>query len=103
MSLYINRTLCEVLSEMRQCYETRNFCSINGLIEEAQSMANQMEAGLEDKADTKRWTRERKEAYEKHQKQVRESAELEKQIEVQREIVTSLKAVIEKVREDNNE
>ena len=44
-----NRYLCDVLSEMRDCYKTRNFCSLNGLIEEAQSMGNRMEAGLYDK------------------------------------------------------
>lgn len=46
-----NRVLCSVLEEMRKCYETRNFSGIMGLIEEAQSMANRMEAALYDKHD----------------------------------------------------
>lgn len=50
---YPNRTLCDVLKEMRACYKTRNFCPLLGLIEEAQSMGNRMEAGLEDLRDLK--------------------------------------------------
>ena len=50
---YLHRTLCDVLDEMRKCYETRNFCSLNGLIEEAQSMGNRMEAALEDSKSIK--------------------------------------------------
>lgn len=46
-----NRTLCGVLEEMRKCYETRNFSGIMGLVEEAQMMANRMEASLYDKHD----------------------------------------------------
>jgi len=45
---YLHRTLCDVLKEMRQCYETRNFGYLPGLIEEAQSMGNRMEAKLEE-------------------------------------------------------
>ena len=56
--VYINRTVCDVLEEMRKLYETRNFSSMLGLIEEAQSMANRMEAALDDKRDVKRWTAE---------------------------------------------
>ena len=56
-----NRTLCDVLEEMRKCYETRNFCSMLGLIEEAQSFGNRMEAGLGDKHDVKEWTKNRAE------------------------------------------
>lgn len=50
-SFWINRSLCDVLDEMRKLYETRNFSGLLGLIEEAQSMANRMEAGLGDKKD----------------------------------------------------
>lgn len=46
-----HRTLCDVLSEMRECYKTRNFSHLNGLIEEAQCYGNQMEASLEYKKD----------------------------------------------------
>lgn len=50
-SFWLNRSLCDVLDEMRKLYETRNFSGLLGLIEEAQSMANRMEAGLGDKKD----------------------------------------------------
>lgn len=46
-----NRVMCDVLEEMRKCHETRNYGYLSGLIEEAQSMANRMEAGLSDKYD----------------------------------------------------
>ena len=46
-----HRSLCDVLEEMRKLYETRNFSGLLGLIEEAQSMANRMEAGLGEKKD----------------------------------------------------
>ena len=43
-----NRTLCDVLKEMRKIHETRNFSYLLGLIEEAQTMGNRMEAVLND-------------------------------------------------------
>ncbi len=46
-----NRTMCEALREMRECYKTYNFAPIAGLIEEVQSMGNRMEAALSDKHD----------------------------------------------------
>jgi len=46
-----NRTLCNVLEEMRVAYKTRNFSYLLGLIEEAQVMGNRMEAGLWDQND----------------------------------------------------
>jgi len=56
--VYPNRTLCDVLEEMRKCYETRNFAPVLALIEEAQSMGNRMEAALHDKRDITRWNEE---------------------------------------------
>ena len=44
---------------MRKCVETLNFSYLLGLIEEAQSMANRMEAKLEDINDFERWTKEK--------------------------------------------
>lgn len=49
-----NRTLCSVLEEMRKCYETRNFAILPGLIEEAQTYGNRMEAKLSDVKDYER-------------------------------------------------
>jgi len=49
--VYVNRTICEVLDEMRKCNETRNYAYLLALIEEIQYMANRMEAGLQDIKD----------------------------------------------------
>jgi len=46
-----NRTLCNVLEDMRKAHKTRNFSYLLGLIEEAQMMGNRMEAGLWDQHD----------------------------------------------------
>jgi len=48
-----NRTVCDVLREMRKAHETHNYAYLLGLIEEVQSMANRMEAALYDKGDIK--------------------------------------------------
>jgi 5-bromo-4-chloroindolyl phosphate hydrolysis protein len=47
----LNRTLCDVLNEMRKCHKTRNYSILLSLIEEAQSMGNRMESGLHDISD----------------------------------------------------
>lgn len=41
------RYLCDILKNMRQCYDTRNFSYLPGLIEEAQYRAERMEDALE--------------------------------------------------------
>jgi len=51
MGFWLNRTMCDVLAEMRQCTKTLNFSYLLGLIEEAQYMANRMEASLSDQKD----------------------------------------------------
>ena len=43
-----NRYICSVLDEMRECIKTHNYSYLSGLIEEAQMMANRMEATLWD-------------------------------------------------------
>ena len=47
----INRYICDVLEEMRSLVKNENYKPLAGLIEEAQSLANRMEAGLSDKRD----------------------------------------------------
>ena len=42
----MNRSLCDVLEEMRTMNKTRNFAALLGHIEEVQIMGNRMEAGL---------------------------------------------------------
>ena len=44
-----NRTLCDVLEEMRKAHDTRNYSYLPGLIEEVQSYGNRMEAAIWDK------------------------------------------------------
>lgn len=50
----LNRTLCDVLEDMRKCAETTNFGPLRALIEEAQIMGNRMEAGLHGVKDLNR-------------------------------------------------
>ena len=45
--MYLHRTICSVLEEMRSCNETKNYSYLLGLIEEAQSMGNKMESKLD--------------------------------------------------------
>lgn len=48
------RLICTVLEEMRTCIKTLNFSYLESLVEEAQLLANRMEAKLEDMADHER-------------------------------------------------
>lgn len=41
------RMMCDILDNMRECYRTRNFSYLNGLIEEARYRAFRMEDALE--------------------------------------------------------
>jgi len=61
----MNRYLCSALEEMRECVKTLNFSYLLGLIEEAQSMANRMEAKLDDMRDHERLKGEVKELEER--------------------------------------
>lgn len=76
--MWLNRTLCEVLHEMRSCYKTRNFAPLLGLIEEAQSMGNRMEAALSDIKDVKTYRQERSELHDECSELKKEIKELEK-------------------------
>lgn len=49
-----NRVICDVFIEMRKCVETQNYSYLPGLIEEAQVLANRMEAALHDYGDIAR-------------------------------------------------
>ena len=78
-SFYPNRTICEVLNEMRKCYKTRNFAGLLGMIEEAQTMANRMEAALYDQKDVEN-------ALKRKAKLKKEIKDLENQLELLNEI-----------------
>ena len=49
-----NKYLCSVLDEMRECTKTLNFSYLLGLIEEAQTLGNRMEAKLYEIKDFER-------------------------------------------------
>lgn len=55
-----NRTLCEVLEEMRTIVKILNFSYMLGLIEEVQTLANRMEAALWDQKDLEHLRAEKK-------------------------------------------
>ena len=71
---YLNRTLCDVLDEMRTCFKTYNFAPMLALIEEAQMMGNKMEAGLNDKHDVEKMENRKEELF----KEIRELREKRK-------------------------
>lgn len=54
-----NRTLCDVLEEMRKCNITKNYSYLESLIEEAQCYGNRMEGGLYDGKDLREMQEER--------------------------------------------
>ena len=54
----LNRSLCDVLEDMRKAYKTYNFSSIKSLIEEAQFLGNRMEAALSNQEDHQRISEE---------------------------------------------
>ena len=71
-----NRYLCSVLDEMRECTKTLNFSYLLGLIEEAQSLGNRMEAHLYDIKDFNRLSKDIK-ALKKKKKKLEEKVEEE--------------------------
>jgi hypothetical protein len=73
-----NRLLCTVFDEMRECVKTSNFSYLSGLIEEAQSLGNRMEAHLYDIKDFERLHKEIKDLKKKKKnlkKKVKEEPE----------------------------
>ena len=50
----MNRYICSVLDEMRECVKTLNFSYLLGLIEETQTLASRMEARLYEIKDYER-------------------------------------------------
>lgn len=71
-----SRYICDVLEEMRKCYKTRNFAYLEGLIEEAQTMANRMEAALGEKKDHESWHKKAKEEKEEYKRLLEETNKL---------------------------
>lgn len=88
-----NRTLCSVLEEMRKCNETRNYTYLLGLIEEAQSLGNRMEAALGDKQDVAHYSDKRHELR-------KECKELKKEVDALKKEKAELKGEEPKVERD---
>ena len=74
--MYPNRYICTVLDEMRNCLKTNNFSYLGGLIEEAQTLANRMEAKLEDREDVATMLEDRDKLYEELKELRKQRAEL---------------------------
>lgn len=55
----MSRYICSVLDDMRETLKTNNFSYLLGLIEEAQFLANRMEAAIGDLNDIERYSKER--------------------------------------------
>ena len=72
-----NRYLCSVLDELRECTKNLNFSYLLGLIEEAQTLANRMEANLYDIKDFERLRDDIKDLKKKKKKLEEKIEELE--------------------------
>ncbi len=79
---YPNRFLCSVLGEMRNLHKTRNYSPLLGLIEEAQTLANRMEAAIDQKRDYYTLRDECKELDKKKRKLKGQIAKLEAEAEL---------------------
>lgn len=66
-----NRTVCDVLEEIRKCDETKNYSYLLGLVEQIQSLVNNMESAL---WDQKKFTRAEKQ-YRKLKKRIKKMEE----------------------------
>lgn len=77
---YPNRTLCNVLEDMRKAYETRNFSYLPGLIEECQVLGNKMEAAIGDLNDIKEIQAQRHELKKELKKLIEEADKLKEQL-----------------------
>ena len=71
-----HRYLCTVLDEMRECIKTVNFSYLLGLIEEAQILANRMEARLFEMKDYERLHKEIRDLKKKKKKLEEEVGEV---------------------------
>lgn len=84
-----SRYLCDILSDMRDMYKTRNFSGLEGSIEQAQVMASRMEAALGDKQTI--------EGYDE------ESAKLGRELKSKRKEISGLNKEIAKLNQDKKE
>ena len=78
---YPPRTLCDILAEMRKAYESRNFAGLLGLVEEAQTKANRMEAALEGRDAIREIEEKRQEAKDELRRLEKELKQLENKVD----------------------
>ena len=76
----VNRYICSVLEEMRAADKVKNYSYMAGMIEEAQVLANRMEAALYDKDDLNRAHDEAKKVRDEVKKLREEKKKLEAEI-----------------------
>lgn len=74
-----SRYICDVIEELRKCHKTRNYSYLPGLVEEIQTLANRMEAALQEKADYELWHKKLKEERKEYKKLLKETNKLRKQ------------------------
>jgi hypothetical protein len=82
--MMLNRYICDVFEEMRKLHKTRNYAFLPGLIEEAQTLANRMEAGLREKEDYETWHKRAKKEKEEYHRLLKLTNKLRKKAERQR-------------------
>jgi cell division protein FtsB len=88
----LNRTLCDVLKEIRKCDETKNYSVLLSLTEEAQLMGNRMEAALYDIKDVENLREKLSKLKKEHKKLDASIKKLEERKEYLEELSESLKS-----------
>jgi hypothetical protein len=78
---YKSRTICDILSEMRDCAKTANYSYLPGLIEEVQSSANKMEACLDIKKNIITYQEERSTLKKEERNLINSIKKLRKEVE----------------------
>jgi hypothetical protein len=76
-----NRYICDVLEAMRKCSETLNFSYLNGLIEEAQNLANRMENAIQDISDIETYSKKRSELRKEIKELIKEKNQLNRDLD----------------------
>lgn len=84
---YVNRTVCDILADLRKCYDTRNFAYMLGILEELQWAANRMEANLQDVKDVRELLQER--------------SDLKGQVFALREEIAKQRSLLDKIKREN--
>lgn len=76
--MWVNRTFCAVVEDMRQCAKNLNFGAVAGLLAELQAIGNRMEAALGDAKDYQKVQEELPALRKEYNKLTREIEKLER-------------------------